>query len=204
LGRTGNGKSSTGNTILKMKAFKESSGSSSCSKLIKDAENVINNVSITVYDTPGLFDGDDNDMLTAEERAVVQMDSLMYACQKSGVNAFVLVLNATNRFTEEEKKTVQWYEAIFGADFLKKNGILALTHADNIGTENKDTDLKDWTAKQTGAMKTLIEKFEGRIAFFENIGNFEGRREKSGVKLRDLCQQKLELNAYSMMNYKNN
>ncbi|CAL1538903.1 unnamed protein product [Lymnaea stagnalis] len=190
LGKTGHGKSATGNTILRKNYFKESSNMSSCSKLVKDGENKIDGYVVTVYDTPGPYDTDENEAFM-KKKAVEHCDTLMYACTNSGVNAFILVLNYSASYTEEEIKTVNMYEQIFGPDFIKNHGILVFTHGENFD-EEETGNFKTWCNAQTGPMKTLIEKFQDNILLIKNKGSFDGIRATSSHDILQLCIKKKE------------
>ncbi|UJR38766.1 hypothetical protein I4U23_031431 [Adineta vaga] len=121
IGKTGNGKSSTGNSLLHSRStFHATQSGKSITKECKAGEyNYTNNrrepKKLTVVDTPGFFD---TDLTMTNDMVEKKIASQIFEMTTPGVHAFLIVLRV-DRFTPEEKNTVDFIRRIFGAGAAK-------------------------------------------------------------------------------------
>ncbi|XP_052811972.1 GTPase IMAP family member 9-like [Mya arenaria] len=160
IGKTGSGKSSTGNTLLRTKNFSAKrgfkAGTNQCFVETGNVEFGHLNYEYTVVDTPGLFD---TETQLAETALTIQSSTTTYC---PNPHAFLLVFT-DDRFTLEDNHTVDMLRVIFG-DKIWEHSIVVITHGDNF---DSDEELLTLVREHT-ALSEIVEKCGNRLVRIEN------------------------------------
>ncbi|KAA0702480.1 GTPase IMAP family member 7 [Triplophysa tibetana] len=178
LGKSGDGKSSAGNTVLRKNIFTTKASASNARVDYQRGERKVYGKKITVIDTPGVFDADRDEKTTKSEivKSLIECAPV--------VDAVIIVLKV-GRYTKHENEVVQNLLNTLKDKRVLKHTVILFTHGEQLEGKTIEEFMKGCSELQA-----LVAKCGGRCHVIDNkYWNKRKRGKKSNrVQVKKLLE----------------